>query len=259
MIFYGLDCDNMNYKPFPENFWTQIQNTVESLKKENTPLIAAFDADGTLWDTDLGENFFNYQIENNLISLPPAPLEHYVEMKKLNNDPRNAYVWLAQINEGIALNQVQDWALQAFKSIQPNPLFSEQQKLIQFFKQNGVQVYIVTASIKWAVQPGAIAIGLTEDDVIGVETEVIGGQISKNAILPITYRQGKVDALLKKTNGKVPFFCSGNSSGDIELLQCSSHLRLAVSAASRDDKLFKSEKELLDLAEKNNWLHHRFI
>ncbi len=250
----------MNYKSYPLEFWQKIETMIIELKSRSTePLIAAFDADGTLWDTDLGENFFHYQIEHKHMPLPPEPFQEYLDKKAINNDPRDAYVWLAQINQGKTLTQVREWATQAYQSIQPSPIFSEQKKLIELFLKNNVEIYVVTASIKWAVEPGARAVGLSNDNVIGVETEVHNNMISDKAVLPITYRQGKVEALLQHTKGRYPFFASGNSSGDIELLESATHLRLAVSAASRDERLFKSEKELTDIAIQKNWLHHRFI
>lgn len=249
----------MNYKSFPSEYWQQIEATIVALKDENSELIAAFDADGTLWDIDLGENFFQYQIDNRHVPLPPDPWNHYLEMKKVANDPRNAYVWLAQMNRGIQETELQKWAQQAFNRIEPKPIFSEQKKLIELFLKHSVRVYIVTASIKWAVVPGAIALGLTADHVIGVETKVEGGSITDIPVLPVTYRQGKVEALLVKTGNVKPFFCAGNTIGDFELLQSATHIRLAVSAAARDDKMFKSENELLIKAAENNWWSHRFL
>lgn len=249
----------MNYKSFPTEYWQQIEATIVDLKNQNSELIAAFDADGTLWDIDLGENFFQFQIDNRHVPLPPDPWRHYLEMKKVANDPRGAYVWLAQLNQGIQESEVQKWAQQAYDKIEPKPVFSEQKKLIELFLKHSVRVYIVTASIKWAVVPGAIALGLTSENVIGVETKVVNGSITDTPVLPITYRQGKVDALLAKTGNINPFFCAGNTIGDFELLQSATRIRLAVSAASRDDKMFKSENELLIKAVENNWWSHRFI
>lgn len=248
----------MNYKPYPNEFWTNIEKTILELKNAQKPLIAAFDADGTLWDTDLGENFFHYQIDHKQVPLPPNPFEHYLEMKKINNDPRQAYVWLAQINQGKSVEQVRTWAKEAFESIKPNPIFTEQQRLIELLKNHGAKIYIITASIKWAVEPGAIAIGLGADNVIGVETAVKDGIITDTPVLPITYRTGKVEALLAQTK-QAPFLAAGNTMGDFELLQSATHLRLAVSAASRDDRLFKTELELATEAKSKNWMHHRFI
>lgn len=249
----------MNYKPFPDQFWSKITQTLKTLKEQNVKLYAAFDADGTLWDTDLGENFFQYQIDQKCVPLPANAFDHYLQMKKINNDPRAAYAWLAQINAGQTVDQVREWSQDAFNSIAPSPIFSEQRKMVDLLLQNDVQIFVVTASIKWAVEPGARALGLSNDSVIGVETEVVNKKITDKTILPVTYRSGKVDAFLKATGNVKPFFASGNTSGDIELLQAATHLQLAVSAASRDDKLFRAENELMEVAEKNNWMRHRFI
>lgn len=249
----------MNYKAFPEQYWTDINKTIENLKKQSRHLYAAFDADGTLWDTDLGENFFQYQIDHNKIPLPNSPWNHYLEMKKENNDPRKAYMWLAQINAGKNIDEVRQWADEAFKSIHPNPIFSEQKKLIQLLKSHEVKILIITASVKWAVEPGARAIGLTDDDVIGIETKISNGHITSEGLEPITYRLGKVEALMKVTNNQKPFLSSGNTMGDFELVQSATHIRLCVSAASRDDRLFRTEHELQQRAKENNWWGHRFI
>lgn len=249
----------MNYKNFPDDYWKQIKETVATLKNSNTPLIAAFDADGTLWDTDLGENFFQYQIDEKLVPLPEDPWKYYLDLKKINNDPRDAYIWLSQINAGRTVEEVRNWCQKAFDRIQPDPIFSEQKKLIEFLIANSVKVYIVTASIKWAVEPGARALGLTDESVIGVETIVENNLITSNKVLPITYRKGKIEALLNKTGNVAPFLCAGNTIGDFELLEAATHFRLAVSAASRDDRLFKTENDLQTMAIEKNWWRHRFI
>ena len=249
----------MNYKAYPDSYWQKIEDCLKQLKNSKQPLVAAFDADGTLWDTDLGENFFQYQIEHNELNLPADPWNHYLDLKKINDDPRPAYLWLAQINHHQTIDQVKSWATDAFAAIQPNPIFAEQHKLIQLLRANDVSVYIVTASIKWAVEPGARALGLTDDCVIGVETQIVNGLVTDKPVYPVTYRAGKVEALLKKTNQQQPFLSSGNTMGDFELLEAATHLRLAVSAASRDDRLFRTESELLQKAADLNWLGHRFI
>lgn len=247
----------MKYKDYSTDIWSRINTTLDQVLKEDSSPVAAFDADGTLWDTDLGENFFQFQIENQLVSLPPQPWEHYQSMKA--EDPRKAYLWLAQICAGQRLDQVHEWAIQALKEHFPVPVFMEQKKLIDLFLSKGVQVYIITASVKWSVEPGAEMLGLKKENVIGVETMIKDDLITKEQKGLITYRDGKVEALLERTSGKRPFFASGNTMGDYHLLQSATHLKLAVSAASRDDKLFKTEQELREQAEKFNWLSHRFI
>ncbi|NUN04922.1 MAG: haloacid dehalogenase-like hydrolase [Bdellovibrio sp.] len=247
----------MKYKDYSPDIWKRLNTTLDQVLKEDSSPVAAFDADGTLWDIDLGETFFHYQIDNKLVSLPPHPWEHY-ETMKAKNAPE-AYLWLAQICQGKKLEQVHQWAVDGVKAASPLPIFLEQKRLIDLFLSKGVRIYIITASVKWAVEPGVEILGLTKDNVIGIETEVNEGLISNRQKGLITYRQGKVDALMEITGGKKPFFASGNTMGDFQLLQSATHLSLAVSAASRDDKLFKTEYELQQNAEKFGWLSHRFV
>lgn len=248
----------MKYKFYPEAFWTELNETLAELKKNQSQLVALFDADGTLWDTDLGENLFSYTIDNRLVELPSDPWNHYQEMKKQNSDPRAAYLWLAQIYEGKTLTQVQQWADDAFKALKPFPIFDEQKKLIDLLLKNNVKIKIITASISWAVHPGARYLGLENSSVIGVETSVDNGVVTSKQNGVITYKAGKVEAYQNQNSIK-PFLASGNSEGDLNLLEYASHLRLVVSAANREDRLYKTEYQLQLIAKERNWFFHRFI
>ncbi|KYG66887.1 haloacid dehalogenase [Bdellovibrio bacteriovorus] len=247
----------MKYKDYSADIWNRINTTLDQVLKEDSSPIAAFDADGTLWDIDLGETFFHYQIDNKLVDLPKDAWNHYESMKAV--DPKKAYLWLAQICKGQTLEQVHSWAREGVSKAAPVPIFIEQKRLIDLFLSKGVRVFVVTASVKWAVEPGAEMLGLKKENVIGIETHVDGGIVTDRQKGLITYREGKVSALLEHTGGKKPFFASGNTMGDYQLLQSATHLSLAVSAASRDDKLFKTEQELQDNAVKHGWQSHRFI
>jgi HAD superfamily phosphoserine phosphatase-like hydrolase len=252
----------MKYKSYPETFWKQLNETLAELKKNQSktadPLVALFDADGTLWDTDLGENLFHFTIDNRLVELPPNPWEHYLELKKKNSDPRDAYLWLAQIYKGQSIDQVRKWADEALKTLQPFPVFDDQKKLIDTLNNSGVTIKIITASITWAVQPGARFLGLEDSSVIGVETVVKNGIVTDEKSGVITYRKGKVEGY-NQNHSAIPFLAVGNSEGDVELLEYASHIKLAVSAANREDKLYKSEFQLQQIAKERHWHFHRFI
>ncbi len=249
----------MKYKSYSKAIWDKIQEKLDQVLKKDPRPVAAFDADGTLWDTDLGENFFHYKIDNKLVKFPPNPWEHYQALKKKNNDPREAYLWLAQICAGQSIHTVKKWADQAFKTIQPRPIFEEQQKLIQILMEKGVQVFIVTASVKWAVEPGALALGIKAENVIGIETQIEDDVVTDLQKGVITYREGKVHGLLEQTGNKHAFLVSGNTEGDLALLESATELRLVVSAAARDQELFHTEDKMQKLAAERDWLHHRFV
>src|SRR5688572_20257978 len=138
-------------KPWPKE---KLQSFLDELEK-NRPAgraVAAFDADGTMWDTDLGEGLFLHQIKHKLVPLPPEPWEHY-EWLKANKGNPVAFLWLAQICKDVPIVKVREWAEQAVAA-QHLPIYDEQPRILEKLKSMDVEIYIVTASIKWAVEPG---------------------------------------------------------------------------------------------------------
>lgn len=238
------------------NLLNEIKNQTLKLKSEQKqPLIAAFDADGTLWSIDVGEMFFAFQLKHKLIKnpLPEDPWGHYFDLKK--QDPKLAYLWLAQILKGHRLEEVQEWNKNMLEELRPIPLFEFQKNLIEFFLSEKVEVKVVTASIKWAVEGPAALYGIESKNVIGVKTKVENGVITDLQDGAITYREGKVKGLLENSNQQHSFFAAGNTMGDYELLKSSSHLKLAVHSVDFKHPNFKTEQELQQQAKVNRWLH----
>lgn len=214
--------------------------------------VAAFDADGTLWNTDLGEALFQYQIQNKLVPLPPDPFEHYHRMKD-EVSKRAAYLWLAQINKGVPIATVRGWAKKAVDAMQPIPFFKEQQAIFKCLQELEVEIYIVTASIQWAVAPAAPLLGLAEDAVLGIETEVVDGIVTEKQKGLLTFREGKINALLERTQGLKPFFSAGNTEGDQFLLEGSSDMAMVVAAAPDGSENYISERKMVKMAEERGW------
>ncbi|MGE0631494.1 MAG: HAD family hydrolase [Pseudobdellovibrionaceae bacterium] len=250
----------MKYKDFSQSTWTQIKTLIEKTTASSPgPHYAAFDADGTLWDMDMGEAFFEYQINHcGLANMPADPWAYY-QHEKEHGDTRKAYLWLAQINSGKTLEQVHDWSKDCLRRIPEVPVFPAQQKLIQYLQSLKVEIFVVTASIKWAVEPAAGLYGIDYDHVLGIETEVESGIVSERQKGLITWREGKAQKIKEVTGGKSPILACGNTMGDFHLLSIASPVSLAVSAAPKDHELYKTESELREKARENGWLSHSFI
>ncbi len=236
----------------------QIQEIVDQVKnlREKDPQLntVAFDADGTLWDTDVGENFFDYQIHNCGLDLPEDPWATYEAKKKVQ--PTEAYLWLAQINAGKSIGQVRAWAQESIDKSPPQ-FFKTSAELVESFLKNDFEVFIVTASIKWAVEPGGKILGIDCDHVIGVRTKIVNGKVTEEIDPPITWREGKAEALLQSAKG-TPVFCAGNTRGDSYLLDSSKGVALAYKTSNEGDKLFSSEMVLQNEAEQKGYLRHHF-
>ena len=247
-----------DYKDFSPELWTQIEKEVDHfLKYQPGPHYAAFDADGTLWDIDAGETFFQHQITySGLKNLPQDPWRHYHDWKE--SDTPSAYLWLAQISRGQTLSQVRQWARDCRDRQLPWPIFPAQKKLIHFLRAKGIRIFVITASIKWAVEPFAELLGLHYDDVLGVETVVENGIVTDRQKGLITWKEGKAQTLLERTQGIAPLLSCGNTMGDAALLDCSQLLKLAVCSSKEGDELFATELSLQQMARENNWLSHSF-
>lgn len=246
---------------FDPKLWNAIDEAIARAKRDANggPLVAAFDADNTLWDRDAGETFFDWQIANCGLDLPADPWAHYKALKK--PDPRVGYVWLAQINVGKTLEQVREWARQCFKEMSPWPVYESQKKFVAKLQSAGFEVFIVTASVKWAVEPFASLVGVDYDHVVGIETVVVDGVISEKPVLPLTWREGKADGLLARNGGVKPALASGNTYGDSFLLGAATHFALAVSTqpeSSRGTGLWEEEEKLRVEASAKGWPLHRF-
>lgn len=244
---------------FDPSLWDHLRKTLTKAAEDvRGPRIAAFDADGTLWDSDAGETFFDWEIHRaGLNGLPPDPWRHYHDLKAI--DPITAYVWLAQINLGVSLDQVRSWARRCFEErAEPWPVFTSQRKLIDLLRSLDFEIYIVTASIKWAVEPVASLVGVDHDHVIGITTKIENGRIGSEAVHPITWRQGKADGLLNATRGVRPILASGNTYGDIALLETATHVQLAITTQAHPCGLYDEESKLAAEANKRGWLRHKF-
>jgi HAD superfamily phosphoserine phosphatase-like hydrolase len=247
--------DHLDFSP---ELWSRLEKEIDAhLQAEGSPHYAAFDADGTLWDVDAGETFFQYQIQHSgLKNLPSDPWAHYHQWKE--RDPRAAYLWLAQISQGHSLAQVRQWARDCRQKQGPWPLFPAQKKLVHWLRAKGIRVFVVTASIKWAVEPFAELLGLHYDDVIGVETHVEDGIVTDRQKGQITWKEGKALTLIEKTQGLRPILCCGNTMGDAALIEASQLVKLAVCSSKEGDELFETEISLQKMARENNWLSHSF-
>jgi phosphoserine phosphatase len=254
----------LSVNEFSSSLWEQIQKDtqLEIQKSPNKRRIAAFDADGTLWDQDAGETFFDWQIHNShLANLPADPWEYYRSTKKVS--PPEAYVWLARINSGQSLTQVRAWAKECFNQQPHWPVFESQRRLIQFLQKLDFEIFIVTASVKWAVEPVAALVGIDADHVLGVATKVIEGVVGTETVLPVTWRHGKAEALLNATNGVRPIFASGNTLGDISLLETATAVNLAIATQNPNREpfhngLFEEELKLQEAVKQHSWTLHHF-
>lgn len=223
---------------------TPVQRAIRPFLDDATaPRAAVFDADGTLWRGDVGEDLLRYLGANGL--LPHAPPGVFAKYDALHMaTPVEAYGFAVQVMQGVAeveLNRIcetfftQRFAGRVFPFVRP---------LFDVLRTSGVDVWICSASPRWIVEAGARSLGLEPTNVIGVDVEVEQGLLTDTLRLPITAGPGKVTWLQRK---KVAFgFAAGNGDLDIDMLQAAAH-RLVVTPFDG------SENSLVRHARTHDW------
>lgn len=234
----------------PFLFHTFIDLAEKTLSQLSSPF-AVFDADGTLWKEDIGFGFFYYQIENKWIedeSLKKKVNDLY------NESPQNSCSLIVQLNKNIHIKQYRKWCKEYLKT-NPVTVFSFQKKLISFLHNKGVKNYVVTASPEWLVEEAIKHYELPIDKVIGFKTLIKNELITDQLQYPLPIGSGKMSAYLQKSNSIYPFFSSGNTLSDLDLLELASHFKLVVTSASKNEKHFDSERILLSIARQKSWFY----
>ncbi len=235
----------------PENYTSLIKKNIETALKDSTANpIAAFDADGTCWFSDVGRDFFQHQIDKNFFSKGSLTWDDY--QKEEDKDITKGLFWLAEILEGLSLEEVRRFGDSFNQEVRPS-FIEHQKEIIKFLIEQNVQVYIVTASVKWTVEAAALELGIPRENVIGVQTEIENGIITKKQKGHLSWHEGKVNALLEHTNGKKPFFVSGNTTSDVPMMKISTHLRQVVRSVGPDSEIVNGESKALNIAKENGW------
>lgn len=238
----------MTWKAEIKEALDQLIDTKEANK------IAVFDADGTLWHGDLGEAFFKYQIENKLapgLKGISDPWNYYREMA--DKDAAGSCGWLAQINAGLSDEELLEQGKSFYEKEYHAKLNSNLRELIEKLKSKNFQIWVCTASIKWAIAPALIDLGLAPGFLIAAEVELDQKKkLTKKIIDPIPYRPGKKFWLEQKLQDK-PLLVVGNSMGDLEMMGLATILSLAVIFEPQLPEIKDSQEGMILEATKRGW------
>ena len=150
----------------------------------------------------------------------------------------DAYRWLAEIQVGLTAAEVaarteaviaeslatpigkETWSAADGVSVELQRgirLFRPIADLFAALESAGIEVWVVTASPRWNVVSFAAMNGVPQERVIGIVNVEKDGVFANEIVPPITYRQGKVDAI-RQFIGKTPSLVVGDTYTDFEML-----------------------------------------
>jgi phosphoserine phosphatase len=211
---------------------------------DGPPGIAAFDADGTLWDGDVGEELLaRLEREGKLIA-PAGPGAFAEYSRRFKRDAADAFSYAGRVLAGLREDFVAAEAERLFAERAGGWVFPPMRELVAGLHDRGWSVYIVSASIRWSVAPGARLLEIEPDRVIALDVVVERGLLTTELCQPIPTLTGK-PSLLRERAGRDADLAFGNSRLDLPLLEAS---RFPVAVGPHS-----STSPLLDEALRRGW------
>ncbi|MEN8248060.1 MAG: haloacid dehalogenase-like hydrolase [Bacteroidota bacterium] len=259
LVIIGLSAcqnpdNNNSFKPiagFSQEVNLQLEAFLQETKNETGRKIAVFDGDGTVLGQTphylADEAMYNYALEH-----PDKNPEIFQEMISQSNVSipyvQNRVKYIA----GLTLQEYRDLGEEYFNKYYSNKIFEPMRDLISNLKQNGFEIWIITASPEGMYQQflsKALEIPITH--IVGIKSVIKDGIISDEIITPVPQDHGKKWAIESFVQD-VPLFVAGNSRGDKEMIEFSRGLKMIVNP---DEHIAADQSEsIADYAKKNNWL-----
>lgn len=175
-----------------------------------------FDADGTLWRGDIGEELLRYLVAEDRLPAHLGERDLYQRYEKIHDaDPPAAYAFAVQAMAGLEESTLVSWCRDFYQRRFAGRLFPFTRPLLAAFSGAGYQPWLVSASPRWIVEAGARALGVA--NVIAVDCEVHAGRLTPQIKQPVPAGVGK--ATLIQQRGLEPSFAAGNGELDLPMLE----------------------------------------
>jgi phosphoserine phosphatase len=193
-----------------------VQQVIDALLAEGgrgRPVV--FDADGTLWRGDVGEDLLRLLGQRRMLGPASDGVSAKYE-RLLEADHPAAYAFAVEVMAGLDEQELQRTCDEFFAQRYEGRIFRFVRPLLASLTGAGFVPWIVSASPRWAVLPGARSLGVEARHVIGVCCDVVDGKLSGNVLLPVACGPGKVEWLAR--HRVTPVLAFGNGDLDLDML-----------------------------------------
>lgn len=198
-------------------FERALEEQLQTLRTRGAAASVAFDADGTLWRGDVGEELLRWLAHERRLPAASNQSGIYAEYeRRVAVDPADAYAFCVEIMRELAEEDVLEACHHLMASRFTGRLFRPVRQLLTQLQSFGCPVWIVSASPFWPVLAGARVLGVPDAQVIGVRCPVVEGRLSGEVERPVPCGEGKVHAL--KSREIRPALAVGNGELDIPML-----------------------------------------
>jgi phosphatidylglycerophosphatase C len=222
---------------------------LEAVFAESTEGVLAFDADGTLWSGDVGEDVFHLAVKSELLLEPArAELARIAEHYGLSSSgtpsqialrlfdaylsgiypERDVCSMMSWCYAGWSLDDLRRHARRAFAETHlAGRLFLGFEWVFELARKRGIRAMVVSASPQAVVEEAAAHWNVRPEDVIACRPATEGERILPSLAAPVPYAAEKPAALARATGGRSVLASFGDNVFDIELLR-TAQLAVAV-------------------------------
>lgn len=188
-----------------------------------SPRVAAFDCDGTLWSSDAGETFFDWEIKTGLVSadVGRSMRARYAEYKAGRVSELDMCGEMVTMHKGISEATMMQAASEFMSRIFPGKIFDEMLELIPRLREQGCEIWAVSSSNEWVIRAGMKPFGIPESHILATKAEVEDGVVT-DRLTQVPTGPGKVVGLRRVVDGALDA-AFGNSRWDTEMLGMARH------------------------------------
>jgi phosphoserine phosphatase len=204
--------------------------------------VAVFDADGTLWREDVGEAFLRHLVSLGWVKLSDGSDPYEAYERAVDRDRAAGYAYGAQLQVGLEVEKVEAEARRFAASWVPPRRIAATGRLRELCESAGLRTAVVSASALPIVVAAAPLVGFGPQRCRGITVAVHDGRFTTEVIPPISYAEGKLEAI--RNEGAIVVACGDSFNGDLAMLQAA---RIAVVVAPR------SGSPLADEARRHGW------
>lgn len=186
------------------------------------PRIAAFDCDGTLWAGDAGEGFFDWELQQSLLSdeIVAWARARYADYKSGKVDEETMCGEMVTIHRGLNEDVVQRAAAQYFDRHMASPIFPEMRDLVRRLQESGCDIWAVSSTNEWVIRAAMKHFGISENRILAAKVQVEQG--ITDGLIRIPSGEGKPRAIREVVQGDIDV-AFGNSRWDIGMLEIARH------------------------------------
>ena len=196
----------------------KLQEFIDAVMRAN-PKLAAFDCDGTLWDGDAGEGFFDWEIKRGVISSKTAEWarSRYADYKagRVNEDDMCGE--MVTLHNGMLESELQKLAAQFFQEKFVGRIFPAMLDLVERLQKTGCEIWAVSSTNEWVIQAAVKYFQIPESNILAASVQIDEGTIT-DRLVRVPSGPGKPRAI-REVIKRVPDAVFGNSRWDLDMLE----------------------------------------